>query len=420
LPEPSTTVQSTRSEYGSYINDHAGRQFIAAIARVIEEATFNELRTSKAWSLMIDESNTISNEKNLAIVSRHILHNLPIFAIWELSNFKTLYHFGSDGARHVNGIAAQLKNRHPFLTEHHCISHRLALASKDAAEQTSYFETYDETVRQLYSYFSRSYSRLHALRMIQNTLNEPNLDILQVIKTRWLSLSNVVNNLYQIINSVISALLEDASKGQKTAQQLHNSIDDDFLIATHFLADILSQLRRLSLIFQANYVSVSEVIMQVNAIIESITTDFIGTTNVQPTFGTILLRFMKQNNILSNDLPLFIQEFAINTVTNIKLRFPDRDIINSFRIFDPKQLPTDRYSISVYGNAEIIKIGNFYGTSKKIAVIRSLLSNYRSLHFTTAWHNILRDSQDFSLIYPNIYIIISIILCLPRSNAYVE
>ncbi|CAG8844397.1 14409_t:CDS:2, partial [Gigaspora margarita] len=330
LPEPSTTVQSTRSEYGSYINDHAGRQFIAAIARVIEEATLNELQTSKAWSLIIDESNTISNKKNLAIVSRHILHNLLIFhylgivklqsasskaILDELNRFILAKHLLLETLYHLEVM-------HPFLTEHHCISHCLALASKDAAEQTPYFETYNET----------------------------------------LSLSNVVNNLYQIINFVISTLLENASKGQKTAQQLHN---------------------------------ISEVTMQVNAIIESITTDFIGTTNVQPIFGTILLCFMKQNNILSNNLLLFIQEFAINTVTNIKLRFSDHKIINSFRIFDPKQLPTDHYSISVYGNAEIIKIGNFYRTSKKIAdsnehykvidadnfaqewrVIHLLLSNY--------------------------------------------
>jgi hypothetical protein len=30
-----TSIQSSRSEYGSYINDHAGRQFIVAIARII-------------------------------------------------------------------------------------------------------------------------------------------------------------------------------------------------------------------------------------------------------------------------------------------------------------------------------------------------------------------------------------------------
>ncbi|CAG8561241.1 18072_t:CDS:2, partial [Dentiscutata erythropus] len=109
----------------------------------------------------------------------------------------------------------------------------------------------------------------------------------------------------------------------------------------------------------ANYVSVSEVTMQVNAIIESITTDFIGTTNVQPTFGTILLQFMNQNDILPNDLLSFIYEFTENTVTNIKLHFPDHEIT-----VVPGQLP---YSISVYGNHKINKIGNFYGISKKIA-----------------------------------------------------
>ncbi|CAG8601128.1 11660_t:CDS:2 [Dentiscutata heterogama] len=337
LPEPIAATQSIRSEYGSYTNNQAGKQFIKAIACIIK--------------LQSASSNVIFKDLNQFILAKY----LPL---------ESLYHFGSDGASvnlgHVNGIATQLKTRLLFLTEHHCINYRLALASKDAAEQTPYFEVYDKTVRQLY--------------------NESNLDILQVIKTRWLSLSNVVNNLYQIINSVISALLEDVSK-----------------------ADILSQLRRLSLVFQADYASVSEVTIQVDAIIESITIDFI-------------------------DLPLFVREFTINTVKNIKLRFPDRVLINSFKIFDPKQLPTDRYLISIYGNSEIIKIGNFYGTSKKTTdnlaqewrIIRSLLFNYRNLHITKAWHSILQENQDFALIYPNIYFIISIVLCLPLSNAYVE
>ncbi|CAG8628008.1 16467_t:CDS:2 [Dentiscutata heterogama] len=108
------------------------------------------------------------------------------------------------------------------------------------------------------------------------------------------------------VNLVISTLLEDSYKGQKTVQWLYESIDQDFLIATHFLANILLQLCHLSLVFQANYVLVLEVTMQVDAIIESITTDFIGTTNIQPTFGTILLRFINQNSISPNNLPLFV------------------------------------------------------------------------------------------------------------------
>ncbi|CAG8634507.1 4193_t:CDS:2, partial [Dentiscutata erythropus] len=193
LPDQTTTTQITCSEYSSYINNQAEKQFTKAIA------------------------------------------------------------------------STQLKTCLPFLTEHHCISHHLALASKDAAKQTPYFEIYDETVQQLYSYFSRSYSQLHSLQMIQNSLDKPNLDILQAMHLKV---------------------------GQKTAQQLYNDIDQDFLIATHFLADILSQLHCLSLIFQADYVSVSKVTIQVNAVIESITIDFISEANIQPTFGTILLRYM--------------------------------------------------------------------------------------------------------------------------------
>ncbi|CAG8848996.1 15674_t:CDS:1, partial [Gigaspora margarita] len=97
------------------------------------------------------------------------------------------------------------------------------------------------------------------------------------------------------------------------------------------------------------YVTVSEVTIQVNTIIKSITTNFIGT-------------IMNQNNILSNDLTLFIQKFAINIVTNIKLRFTDHEFINSFRIFDPKQLTTDCYSIQFI---EIIKLEIFMELLKR-------------------------------------------------------
>ncbi|CAG8461678.1 9614_t:CDS:2, partial [Cetraspora pellucida] len=108
-PKPITTMQSTHSKYGSYINDHTARQFVLAIAHIIEE------------SLMIDKSNTISNKKNLTIVSQHISCNLPVFHYLgiiklqstlsntifnDLEQFilakhlphEALYHFGSNGA----------------------------------------------------------------------------------------------------------------------------------------------------------------------------------------------------------------------------------------------------------------------------------------------------------------------------------
>ncbi|CAG8812804.1 6645_t:CDS:2, partial [Racocetra persica] len=98
-PKPTTTMKSTHSEYGSYINDHTARQFISAIARIIEEATLNELRTSKAWSLMIDEIfHYLGIIKLQSASSNAILNDLEQFILAKHLPHETLYHFGSDGA----------------------------------------------------------------------------------------------------------------------------------------------------------------------------------------------------------------------------------------------------------------------------------------------------------------------------------
>lgn len=120
----SSALQDTslmRNTYGSYNNNHAGRDFIDAIGKVIEEEVCYEIRKSSAWSLMIDESNTVTKEKTLAIVSKHITFNMPVYRFVGLIELKdcsangimkelneffkiknlsvlTLGHFGSDGA----------------------------------------------------------------------------------------------------------------------------------------------------------------------------------------------------------------------------------------------------------------------------------------------------------------------------------
>ena len=43
------------------------------------------------------------------------------------------------------------------MTSNHCISHRLHLAGKDASKDVIYFEKYEKTLKNLYSYFSKSH-----------------------------------------------------------------------------------------------------------------------------------------------------------------------------------------------------------------------------------------------------------------------
>ncbi|CAG8538755.1 8959_t:CDS:2, partial [Scutellospora calospora] len=213
------------SEYGTYDNDISARKFIKAISFVIEESLINEIQNSLYWSIQINESNMIKQEKILAIISKHLSDNYLItyfLSIIQLDNavaklivdsinqfllakkldLNNIFHIGSDSASTIlgknNGVAAIFKKQNPFLLEHYYISYRLALAAKDATKNVSYFENYDSIINHLYSYL--------------------------------LSLSNIVSNLYRILDSVKVALEEDSSKNI-VAYGLYNMMDQNFYLA---------------------------------------------------------------------------------------------------------------------------------------------------------------------------------------------
>jgi hypothetical protein len=122
------TPQTSRSDYATYTNKVSGHELLVSLARPIEEAVINEIRSSSCWSLLVDESNTVSTgEKTLALVSKHMVNNittlryLGMTAISDASAESLLeaidsfilqkglpadklYHFGSDGASNMTGL----------------------------------------------------------------------------------------------------------------------------------------------------------------------------------------------------------------------------------------------------------------------------------------------------------------------------
>ncbi|CAG8664567.1 11178_t:CDS:1, partial [Dentiscutata heterogama] len=205
------------NEYGSHLSDTSAKDIEEAIVYVIEKALYEEIRSSVNWSVMIDETNSITDEKHLAIVSRHMVYNVPVTQYLgiinldelnaeaitlDLKNFfiakgleiKNLLHFCSDGAATLigkkTGVVKRFQEINPFITSVHCIAHRLHLAGKDAAKHVPYFNHYETCIKRLYTYFSSSYQRMQNLRMVQDILEDPQLTILNIVNTRWLSMSN--------------------------------------------------------------------------------------------------------------------------------------------------------------------------------------------------------------------------------------
>ncbi|CAB5364129.1 unnamed protein product [Rhizophagus irregularis] len=114
-------TNSTRSSYGTYQNHNSGKEMEKSITSIIKQELYQEINDSPFWSIMIDETTSISDEKHLAIVSKHFSHNVPVLryiGLIELEdctanniltqilefiqnnglNLDNLIHFGSDGA----------------------------------------------------------------------------------------------------------------------------------------------------------------------------------------------------------------------------------------------------------------------------------------------------------------------------------
>ena len=161
------------------------------------------------------------------------------------------------------------------MTSIHCIAHRLHLADQDAAKEVTYFKEYEVICKQLYGYFSGSYKRMQNLKLMQDINKDPQLTILNIINTRWLSISNVVHNLHQVIFSVIDALNDDMvnaenSKDRDRASQLVSNLDPEFIISIMFLADLMYILSKMIKTFKHDHIDLSELKHSLKTIILAI------------------------------------------------------------------------------------------------------------------------------------------------------
>ncbi len=124
----SQILQISKYNYATYANKVSGHELLVSVVRPIEEAVVNEIRSSSCWSLLVDESNTVSTgEKTLALVSKHMVDNivtLRFLGITTISDASAeslleaidsfilqkglpankLYHLGSDGASNMTGL----------------------------------------------------------------------------------------------------------------------------------------------------------------------------------------------------------------------------------------------------------------------------------------------------------------------------
>ncbi|CAG8724255.1 46317_t:CDS:2, partial [Gigaspora margarita] len=232
-------------------------------------------------------------------------------------------------------------------------------------------------------------------KMIAQDNETLELSILQVVSTRWLSLSNVVSNLHQIIFSVIDALQADAvnnstTKAKLCAQNLLEELDANFILATKFLADILSIILALCKVFQSDYVALSDVYQELNKTINSITIEFIGypDENIDPTLRTHLFSTtIQQMSIFGEEEIKYLAEYY------------GEDKIENGQVF--------------------LAIINKYELIKEWRLAKLILCNFTTFQFVEGWEFIFLYYSNYYSI-PNLTQIIHLALIVPVSNRNFE
>ncbi|GBC05036.1 hypothetical protein RclHR1_00060049 [Rhizophagus clarus] len=251
------------------------------------------------------------------------------------------------------------------------------------------------------------------------------------------TISTVIHNFHQILDDIHLALIQQ-KETNSMANFLHQALTTEFYI-TKFLADILATMKSMILVFQSDYVSLTETCKQLSMAIETITSDFIGSENSAPHYGIHLANYMNEYSLTGENLPITIKQFAQATIKSLRNRFPDSTLYYSIKILDPNEAPNNHDGLDTYGESEIKSLAEFYGKAKKNGskimcepvldgntlirewrMVRNIIYDYKNFWFIEAWYHIFNNNISFRDQFPNLTKLVELVLVVPVSNGVVE
>ena len=275
-----------------YTSDRSIQEMIFAISESIEDEILKEMRESKHFSIMIDETTDCTITEQLAIHGRfldksgelkcHFLKVMDllqpgdeskdqdrritasaetiaarVFEFLRQANLDIgkLRGIGTDGAATMvgcrKGVVTRIKEVSPSVLGVHCAAHRLNLASTQAGKSVPYVKIFSRILRQIFDFFDNSAVRTAGLQAVQSLLREKGR-LIAPCETRWLSVDRSVNRLKDSFASIVVSLQrEGEERGDAKAMGLCKLVSEFRFIATMMLmCDCLPHISYLSKCFQ--------------------------------------------------------------------------------------------------------------------------------------------------------------------------
>lgn len=254
------------------LSNNTVKNRIVEMSENIKEQLISNIKTSKFYSLQLDESTDICNDANLLAYVRYENHNtitedflfcisLPSNttgeAIFNILNSFIISHdikwnncvaVSTDGARAMSGtrsgLQARLKTINSSIIWHHCCIHREALAAKNMPEKLN--EVLRDIVQVVNLIKARSLNS-RIFNLICEDMGSIHKQLLLHAEVRWLSRGKVVSRVFELKNEIRMFFFNNSMEVTKYANLFNNF---EWLCTVAYLADIFNSLNSLNISLQ--------------------------------------------------------------------------------------------------------------------------------------------------------------------------
>ena len=444
----------------NYTSHRIISEWLEVINDVIERDVLDKVRQCRCIGLMCDESTDISITKELILYCRIVcnreiqthflkLVQLPdgkaetihdaIIAYLQGAgiHLSSITSFGSDGASVMvgssSGVATRLKQLNPQMLSIHCINHRLALATSQAANSIPYLLRFQEILTSIYKFYHYSAKRQAALAEIQAVLHDPVLKLKEPKAVRWLSHAMAINAVKRSLPALLTSLERESSeRSDPTALGLTTLCRTYMFIASiMLLSDVLSHVTKLSLLFQRENIDFAQIQPLVLSCIEGVQQLGENPGPAMRDTDNVIRKLTEDYSIpisglndsnkskFKSDVQ---QKYCTALVEHLQRRFAEVPILRAFQLFNPSLIPAEKESVHNYGTGFVSELAQHFeldtcSLQQEWASLVLVMDNNFKQKETSDVLNILATNSSYQNLYPLFSKIASIALTLPVTNA---
>ena len=186
---------------------------------------------------------------------------------------------GSDGASvmvgDVGGVYALLKRDIPHLIKVHCIAHRLELAFSDTVKAVPHLEEAKDMLQGIWKHYHYSPKAVRELKELAESMQVKAYKAVKADGTRWVPHLKraldilLLKNYFTVVTQLQhTSQARDASVTMqgRASNYCKKLVSYKFLLFLHLLLDIVTAISKLSLQFQDDKISISQLQDKVNTL----------------------------------------------------------------------------------------------------------------------------------------------------------